>query len=86
MANFNSTYFVIECASGEEFESGSNSKTNGLYSSKGKALQHIREMIRCYERHLSRSHISSEAKEVCLKQIERYNSMKVTEVKVVRIE
>ncbi len=85
MANFNDIYFVVECGFGGEFISGGNSKTNGLYSSRSKAVQQIKKMIKCYEHHMTRA-ITEKSREICLAEIERYKSMKITEVRIVPVE
>lgn len=85
MANFKSTYFVIECESGEEFISGGNSKTNGLYSSKSKAVHHIKDMIKCYEKQIGYPRCTERGREICLAEIERYKAMKITEVQIVKV-
>lgn len=86
MANFNSTYFVIEGQSGEEFDSGGNSKTNGLYTSKGKAVQHLKRSFTIWETYLASPNISDIGRERSLAMLERLKAMKITEVKIVRVE
>lgn len=85
-ADIEKVYFAIQRFSDGKLTCGYNSRTNGLYSSEGRARTQMNRTVRRYERYLSYPHTSPEQKIQYQKYIDDHKANhRIIEVKLILV-
>lgn len=81
--NLNKTYWAIVDESTGDTYCGGNSKTNGLYSSRGRAQTQYNRYIRRWESYMKNSYMKEETRDQYQKYIDDFKeSYRIKEVRI----